>query len=194
MRSYWVLAAVTVPALVLAGCSEKTPGNASGTGGTSTGTSTAASTPSSSAKPPVSRPKVIDFKGTDPCSLLTDAQKQTFGLTTAPQTIKSTSHKDANLCSISSGDFSYGISVVATANEGIERYTVRTSATPLQVGGFPALMDKSRAQTDVCFLGVDVADGQLLDLQVDGSNIPQDELCARIVTIGEAMIQTVTSR
>jgi hypothetical protein len=47
---------------------------------------------------------------------------------------------------------------------------------------------------NVCFLGVDVADGQLLDLQVDSSKIPVDELCTRAVAIGEAMIQTIASR
>jgi hypothetical protein len=189
-----LFAAVAISALVLAGCSAKTAGNASGTGGSTAAPTSGSTTPSTSTKPPVSRPKKIDFKGVDPCTLLTDAQKQTFGLTTTPQSLKSSSHKDATLCSISSGDFTYGMSVVATANEGIERYATDSGATPLQIAGFPALTSRLKGLNDTCFLGVDVADGQLLDLQVDGSKIPQDELCKRAVTIGEAMIQTVTSR
>jgi hypothetical protein len=199
MRSYWhrlpaLLAAVAIPVLVLAGCSEKTSGNASGTGGSTAAPTSGSPTPSTSTKPSVSRPKVIDFKGADPCGLLTDAQKQTFGLTRTPQTLKSSGHKDATACSISSGDFSYGISVVATPNEGIELYAGRPTTSPVQIAGFPALLDKPQGMGNVCFLGVDVADGQLLDLQVDSSKIPVDELCTRAVAIGEAMIQTIASR
>lgn len=191
MLSYRHRAAALVAVALLAGCSERTGGSA--TAGATSATSATAQ-PSSSAKAPVTRPKKIDLKGVDPCSVLSDAQRQQFNLVGSPGKVPSPTHPGTELCGIRSGDFSYGISVTAITTEGIEMYDTALQsgeATPATIAGFPAVVNRFVGVVPACFVGLDVADGQLVDLQVDGGKIPLDELCSRATKIAEAIIQTI---
>ncbi|PRY32704.1 DUF3558 domain-containing protein [Umezawaea tangerina] len=199
MRSHWQRAAVVVVAAAfLGGCSEKTAGTASAGAvqeRSATGAASAVSTPAS-AKPSATRPKKVDLKGVDSCAVLSDEQKQRFGLTKPPGTLRSSAYRDATLCSIGAGDLTYGVGVVVSANEGVELYESGVSSgelTPVQVGGFPALTGRSTAVLPTCTVYLDVADGQLVDLGVDSTKLPMDELCARAKTIAEAVVQTLTA-
>jgi len=197
MRSYRHRAAALVAVALLAGCSEKTSGSASAGSTGVNDTTSATAQPSSSAKAPVTRPKKIDLKGVDSCSVLSDAQKQQFALTGAPGNLPSPTHPGATLCGIRSGDFSYGVGITLITSEGIEMYddAIQSGeAAPTRIGGFPAVVDKFTGALPACFIGLDVADGQLIDVQVDGSKLPMDELCSRATKIADAIIQTIIAK
>jgi hypothetical protein len=202
MRSSWQRVAVAVAlATAVAGCSEKTTGNASaGTPSSSSEKALGSEKPTSSSKPAVNRPKALNVKGVDPCALVTDAQKQQLVITRTPQKSKSsTAYPGVELCSISAQDFSFGVSFVATDTQGIDRYAngrVKGEVTPVQVAGYPAYLAKPPAPLDnTCFLGIDVSDGQIVDIQVrSDEGIPREQLCQKVQTVGQAVITTLTSR
>jgi hypothetical protein len=179
----------------LAGCSDKTAGSASA-GSTDTPTSTSEKT-SGSSKPAVNRPKSIDLKGVDPCSLLTDAQRQQLGLTSAPRKTKSTAYPGNDGCGYDSDGFKFDGGVVPVVSQGIEQYGASPDAqiTPITIGGFPAKLSKLKGISQSCLLGLDVADGQLIALQMHSSEgVPQDQLCQKVQAMGEAVIATLSSR
>ncbi|MBP2339682.1 hypothetical protein JOF41_005860 [Saccharothrix coeruleofusca] len=204
MRSSWhraaaVLAAVTVPAAVLAGCSETTGGNASA--GSSTGrteTSTPESdAPSSTSKAPADRPKTINLRDVDPCTLLTEQQRAQLGLNRPP--LKSTnSVYDSPVCNISREDRQYWVGITTATTAGVEWYTDGSflgDAQNLQVGGFPAVVGTSKDDQYVCFLGIDVSDGQMVAVQTNsGGETGQAQLCQVAQQIAGAAIETLMSR
>jgi hypothetical protein len=202
MRSCWQRVVVGLAAVAaLAGCSDKTAGSASAgsTGAPSSSSEKASGSakPTSSSKPAVNRPKSIDLKGVDPCSLLTDAQRQQLGLTSAPRKTKSTAYPGNDGCGYDSDGFKFDGGVVPVVNQGIEQYGANPDAqiTPITVGGFPAKLSKLKGISQSCLLGLDVADGQLIALQMHSSEGgPQDQLCQKVQTVGEAVITTLTSR
>jgi hypothetical protein len=204
MRSSWgraaaVLAVVAIPALVLAGCSEKTPGNASASTDTSTPTSTVGSgKPSSTSKAPVSRPKTINLKSVDPCTLLTDAQKPQFGLDRPPQPGKLATVNAPN-CTFSRSDRTYIVGLAVVTEAGIAYYTdgsFDVTPTTTQIGGFPAVLGKPKGASDTaCFMGVDVSDGQFLNITVNsGGETAQAQLCELVPKVAEAAIATLAAR
>jgi hypothetical protein len=86
-----------------------------------------------------------------------------------------------------------GISIVTTI--GIERFTageLDAEIRPITVEGFPAVVAVPSRFTDYCTVVVDVAAGQLLDVQFATGGrqppIPQQQLCRDAeVVAGEAM-------
>ncbi|MEO6086432.1 MAG: DUF3558 domain-containing protein [Umezawaea sp.] len=197
MRSYRHLAAALVAVAFLAGCSAKTAGRASAGATTPSAAASATGQPSSSAKAPVTRPKKIDLKGVDSCSVLSSAQRQQFDFAREPTTVPARAYGDATLCSFSSSDFSYGLGVTVVANQGFDSYARAVEAgeaTAIQVGGFPAAVNRFTALRPSCFIGLDVADGQFIELQVDSSKVPMDELCSRATKIADAIIQTISAK
>ena len=187
-------AALVVATALLGGCSETTAGTASA-GPTSATSATAE--PSPSARPSTTRPKKVDLTGIDSCAALSDAQKRQFDLVKTPGTLKSSVYADATLCSINSSDFSYGVGLVAAAKNGVEEYAPgveKGELTPVRVAGFPALTGKSTTLLPSCTVYLDVADGQMIDLGVDSTKVPMEELCVRARKIAEAIIQTVSAR
>ncbi|MCS7480892.1 DUF3558 domain-containing protein [Umezawaea endophytica] len=196
--SHWHrVAALAAAVALLAGCSQKTSGTASTGAAGSSGPTSATSKPSTSAKPSVERPKKVDLTGVDSCSVLTDAQKQQFDLTGKPGRLPYPTHPEATLCSIGSSDFSYGLAVAVITSEGIEMYAQGVEsgkAATMVVGSFPAVLSEFPGALPACFVGLDVADGQLIEVQVDGSKLPMAELCARATNIADAVIQTISAR
>jgi hypothetical protein len=91
---------------------------------------------------------------------------------------------------------SVGLGVVTTA--GIELFTggaVDASLTPLDVQGFPAVRAVPRRFTKFCSVLVDVAPGQLLDVQYsDGGRtppIPQEQLCRDAELVANSSMRTL---
>ncbi|GGP80879.1 DUF3558 domain-containing protein [Saccharothrix coeruleofusca] len=204
MRSSWhraaaVLAAVTVPAAVLAGCSETTGGNASA--GSSTGrteTSTPESdAPSSTSKAPADRPKTINLRDVDPCTLLTEQQRAQLGLDRPPLKNTNSAHSSP-ACNISREDRRYyvGLSTVTTA--GTEWYTDGNflgDVQNLQVGGFPAVVGTAKDDPYVCFIAVDVSDGQMVDVQAGSAGeADRTQLCQVAQQSAGAAVETLMSR
>jgi Protein of unknown function (DUF3558) len=70
--------------------------------------------------------------------------------------------------------------------------------TSTTVKGFPAVTATPRRFTDYCSVDVDVAPGQLIDIQFgDGGNRPQigqNDLCKRAHEVAEAVIASLVSR
>jgi hypothetical protein len=155
-------------------------------------TTTVAGTPSPSrglGLPP--RPREVRLDGIDPCSLLTPEQRAALNLDGTPRFSRShveLFRGDVPSCTITSFTLdppptTVSISVVTTV--GIERWSDRSLAAdvrPTSVAGFPAVLAIPTRFTDFCSIEVDVADGQLLDIQFAAGGpqpIPQHELCRR---------------
>jgi hypothetical protein len=185
----------------LAGCSDKTAGSASAgsTGAPSSSSEKASGSakPTSSSKPAVNRPKSIDLKGVDPCGLLTDAQRQQLGYVGAPRKSPSNAYPGHDMCGMSAAGDKYTSTMVAVTTEGAERYSENPNveATTLTVGGFPAQLAKLKGLNDACVLGLDVADRQMVTIQVKSQEgLGQDELCQKVQAMGEAVMTTLSSR
>jgi hypothetical protein len=89
-----------------------------------------------------------------------------------------------------------GIGLVTTS--GIDLWTtgrLDADVSAADVHGFPAVVAVPRRFTEYCSVDVDVAQGQLVDLQFrDGGNrpqIPQPELCARARQVAEAVMASL---
>lgn len=135
------------------------------------------------------RPREIRLDGIDPCTLLTEEQKKELGLDRPPVGVTGFDpgyNGVTALCTIR-GEQPRAITVGVTlvVNVGIGRYTpdaVRATLTPVWVRGFPGLVVVPNEHPEFCVVVVDVADGQLLDIQFrDGGSsetVPQPDLCA----------------
>ena len=157
------------------------------------------------AQPPAplpQRPREVRLDGVDPCSLLTPEQRTELGLETAPRS--STSYVELFQGEVSSCTMlgfqpdavGVGISTVTTA--GIERWRETDLAArvqPTSVTDFPAVVAVPIRSTTYCSVEVDVAAGQLLDVQFnDGGRRPpvqQDELCRRAEQVAVAAMTTL---
>ena len=194
MRNSWnrtavLLAAAAVPALVLAGCSEPTGGSPSGaktSGAARESSGTAA--PSSSAG--VSRPRTFDMAAVaDPCLLVTEAIRTRFDLPSDGVPGESSVFPGSKTCAFNSDDGDWGIRVGAVLDGTGDFYRETGEVQEIQVAGFPAVVAPDTRVVDTCYLGVDVHDGQMLDLiSSSRKGVPMDELCARGKTVAEAAL------
>ena len=161
-----------------------------------------------SAQPPAplpARPREVRLDGVDPCSLLTRTQQTALGLDSEPQLVSTyvaLFRGEVPTCTIrgpSPESRLLGISTVTTV--GIERLReadIAASVQPTLVAAFPALVIKPTRYSDYCSVEVDVAPGQLLDVQSGGGSpkapIPQDELCAHARQSAEAAMAALVTR
>jgi len=151
------------------------------------------------------RPRDIRIDGIEPCSLLTEQQRLDLGLD--GQTFSDTQPSrlfdgDLPLCSIngfSPRAVSVGIGVVTTV--GIEAFSsgkLDASINSLRVAGYPAVVATPRRFDNFCEVLVDVAPGQLLNIQyADGGReppIPQDQLCRAGRDVAAAAMETLLAR
>ncbi|MFI9811132.1 DUF3558 domain-containing protein [Saccharothrix variisporea] len=192
-RAVPLLAAV----LLLAGCSESTTG--SPTAGSPTGETTASSgKPTSTSKEPAKRPKTINLKDVDPCTLLTDAQRKDIGLDRPPLAGTSTVFRSPS-CSFNREDRTWGATVTTATTSGIEFYTdgsFDVEMQRLQVAGFPAVLGGAPDQKTSCYAAVDVSDGQVLALQATSidEKVPQGRLCELVQQVAAATVATLSAR
>jgi hypothetical protein len=149
-----------------------------------------------------SRPREVRIDGVDPCSLLTVAQRAELGLDQRPDFDRSPSLLYPGVVSacVTGGleprAIAVGVSVVTTA--GIEFFTsgqLDAEVRPTQVNGFPAAVAMPTRFSDFCSVVVDVARGQMVDVQArDGGRsppIPQEQLCRDAEQAAVAAIDTL---
>ena len=84
---------------------------------------------------------------------------------------------------------------------GIDLWTTEgldADVTPTTIGGFPAVVAVPRRFTEYCSVDVDLAPGQLVDVQFgDGGNRPpmaQRDLCARAQQTADAVVASLLAR
>jgi Protein of unknown function (DUF3558) len=161
------------------------------------------SAPSGVLLPP--RPREVRLDGVDPCSLLTPEQRAGLGLDSEPRPTRSyveLFRGNVPSCTmIGLEPAAVGIGVSAVTSVGIERWQegdLAANIQPTRVSGFPALIATPARYTTYCNVEVDVAAGQLLDVQFsDGGNhpsIPQADLCRRGQQAAEAVMATLLAR
>jgi hypothetical protein len=152
------------------------------------------------------RPRDVRLEGVDPCSLLTAEQRAALGMESEPRpgTISSSAlyGGDVPICTINGFGpqaVVVGIGVVTTAGVAVWSGSgLDAAVTPTSVSGFPAVTARPRRFTDYCSVDVDIAQGQLVDIQFgDGGNKPpigQQNLCARAQQTAEAVVSTLLAR
>ena len=163
-------------------------------------------TPSAAPPAPLPvRPREVRLDGVDPCSLLTPEQRTDLGFKNKPSSSKpyvELFRGEVPTCTMSSSSDDptvLGIGLVTSV--GVERWVegdLAAATTPDHVEGFPALVAKPRQSEAYCAVEVDVARGQLLDVQfLDAGHQPpvqQAELCFRARTAAEAAVETLLAR
>lgn len=164
-----------------------------------------AATESPPTPPPASRPREVRLDGVDPCSLLTAEQRAGLGLDGTPQLTQPYTElfggtvPTCTVTGLKHEPIAVGIGTVTSA--GIERWSRGDLAADLQsttVADFPAVVAVPQRLTDYCSVEIDVAAGQLLDVQFsDGGGktpIPQDELCRRAGDVAEQLMTSLLAR
>ena len=183
------LVLLLVACLVAAGCTTEVAGTPSA--------------PTGLLLPP--RPREVRLDGVDPCSLLTAEQRAGLGFTSTPAISKpyvALFRGDVPTCTMfssSPGAVLLGVGTVTTA--GIERWqdtSLAARVRPTAVAGFPAVIALPTQSGAYCSVEVDVAPGQLLDVQIsDGGDSPpvtQEALCQRAGQTAEEMARTLLTR
>ncbi|RKT51572.1 DUF3558 domain-containing protein [Saccharothrix australiensis] len=196
-RAVPILAAV----LLLAGCSQTTTGSPTSasapTGSSGTSDAPPSSSRSGSAAEPKKRPKTINVRDVDPCTLLTEAQRAEFGADQAPR--KSTvPNLDWSVCYFNRADHKYIVGATVITTEGLEFYTgsaKRDEAEKLEVGGFPAVLVKRPGRAPSCVVAVDVSDGQMVDANIGSfGETDVDTLCQLAPRVAGAIVATLMAK
>jgi hypothetical protein len=156
-------------------------------------------TPSSSA---LARPQDVRIDGVDPCSLLDEKQREELGLDGEPRFDNSPSllfPGNVPMC-VTSGfnPRAIVVSVGLVTTAGIEFISTGQFAAnldPTAVAGYPATTARPTQYTQFCNVFVDVAPGQLVDVQaLDGGReppIPQERLCQDAERAATAVMETL---
>jgi hypothetical protein len=158
------LAVPFVLAAVLTGCSSQEAGTPSA--GNQTGT--APTTGTSAGTAPVNRPKAVDLKTVDPCSLITPETKTALGMRVAePGTPQAEYGEGSKACAANYEDRKYIASIDTLLNGGVDRLkqTIgEAKLTSVQIAGYPGYLTKrdSPGTAGACEVYVDAHDGQLL--------------------------------
>ena len=161
------------------------------------------SAPSGVLLPP--RPREVRLDGVDPCSLLSPAQRAGLGITSEPSYSSSYEglfHGEVPTCTMhTSGTTSTVLGIGTVTTVGIERWhdpTLRADVWPTTTANFPAGVAIPTQSKTYCSVEVDVAPGQLLDVQVqDGGNesvVPQSDLCERAERSATQMMTSLIAR
>ena len=154
-------------------------------------TTVVAGTPSAPAGvllPP--RPREIRLDGVDPCSLLTAEQRAALGITSEPRPSRpyvALFRGEVPTCTMR-GNSPENVLLVsgAVTTVGVERWQeddISADVRSTTIGGFPAVVAAPTQFSDYCNIDIDVAAGQILDVQFGADTsqapIPQIELCVR---------------
>ncbi|GAA3880680.1 hypothetical protein GCM10022243_51610 [Saccharothrix violaceirubra] len=172
-------------ALVLTACAESTPGTPSA-GSAPTTTASGSSQPSGSAKPstsatPKKRPKTINIKDVDPCTLLAASARQQLGLDAEPKATRNDLYRSP-ACDVGRRDFKYSVQIVTVTTVGLNWYfdgSFDVEPTAAEIGGFPGVYATNAKNPFHCYAAIDVSDGQMVDVLASslGQNLKPDQLC-----------------
>jgi hypothetical protein len=173
---------------VAAGCAgDQEPGTPSPA--VTSGTAGSTSAPASSA-----RPATLPLDQVRLCELFTDDIRREFGLQGSP---RMDSGNQGQPSCLMQGAPPSGFIISAATAEGMERFdgipeqlaTVRR----MTVAGFPAAELRDKHQPNACLIGVDVADGQHLEVYLN--DVPkggtQDEICQNAAKFAEAVVASL---
>ncbi|ANZ37330.1 hypothetical protein BBK82_15955 [Lentzea guizhouensis] len=169
-------------AAALTGCATTEPGTATPGGQTPTGTSTSKSAP-------VNRPKAVDLKTLDPCTLITPETKAALAIRTVEPGSSFAEYGDGSkACGASYEDrkYVYGLYTILSGGvdklrSGGEQITTSTAA------GYPAYQSKD---DKACRVYVDAHDGQLLLAAVNpsmGTDSTVDGACGRAKSLADGV-------
>ncbi len=148
------------------------------------------------------RPQELRIDGVEPCSLLTEQQRAELGLELRADPFVDDSRlyggpvpsclfqaRSPRATTVATG-------VVSTV--GVERFLegqLEAELSPVTADGFPVVVAKPRNARDYCTAVIDVAPGQLIDIQFGDvalpPPIPQDQLCKDSVRVAGAVVQTL---
>jgi uncharacterized protein DUF3558 len=152
--------------------------------------------PSGPPPSPANRPAEVSVdEAGGPCELLTADQRDDLGLT-GKQITKLSSSWSTNSCQILGADAGVSATVTPVSTSGIETFFEGRFAgmeyRRTEVRDFPALFYRFGSAPHACYLAVDIADGQLVDVAYGGStDAPQDELCDTTHEIADAAVTTL---
>ncbi|WP_188316702.1 DUF3558 domain-containing protein [Solihabitans fulvus] len=184
--------------LVLSACSNTEPGKSSAAS-SAPGTSSSTGSTASSLPP---RPKDLKVdKVTDPCSLLTDAQRAELSITRARKGTADPVHTGpVAACMLNPSGPSATYRVVAVPNTGVGYWfdVVNMSTQVIDVSGFPAVRATFSGSAGVaaCSIAVSVADNQqlLVDFTPDDRQFSQEQMCQnaqKAAGLALATLQTI---
>jgi Protein of unknown function (DUF3558) len=139
-----------------------------------------AGTPSAA---PAVRPREVRLEGVDPCSLLTPAQVEQLRL--KGPGLKNPDDRGKSCSWLRFTSPAVGTLVSTVASRGIEAYDTDprfNDVAAIEARGFPGLQLSFKARDDNCAVVIDVAPGQVLDVQYStiGADVPisVSDLCA----------------
>jgi hypothetical protein len=154
---------------------------------------------SSTPAPPPPRPFEMPLNNTDPCRLLTAAQRAQLGFDREPLPDSEGGFGDAPTCSFRNTTAKVGARLSLITTQGMSVWTDDTAqveATPVVIGGFPALVIKTPDLDLACNVAVDVAQGQHLDVlyRDDGGQPapPLEQLCQGAQRVAEDAVTSLT--
>ncbi len=191
-RAVPILAAV----LLLTACTQTTTGSPT-TGSTGSATTTTSGKSGSGTNEPKKRPKTINIKDVDPCTLLSAAQRTQFGADVAPVpgTVPQFGWKT---CRFNRTDRKYITGTTVIPDDGIEFYTEspkKDEAEKLPIGGFPAVRLKDSGALPSCTIAIDVSDGQMV--AVDVTTFEKTDvatLCQVAPQVAEAVVANLMAK
>ena len=157
----WRLALVVALCVVLGACAAPVAG-----------------TPSAA---PAVRPREVRLEGVNTCSLLTPAQVVQLGLEGSGLRDQRNGQDSCGWSGFKPREIATLISAVPI--HGIQDYDTNPShnnVTVIEIRGYPALQLSYTTRSDNCAVGVDVAPGQLVDVEFSAytSPVPLADLCA----------------
>lgn len=205
LRSALSRAAIAVLALglVVAGCSEKEPGDAlPGSTTESPPPATDGSEPSSTdAGPTVAippRPAELSLDGLQPCDLFTAAQLSELGIDRDPRPGTSDSQLKGPTCTlaVATTEPFYNYTAQLVTDLGVDTWLTgkrNVDAWLVSVGGYPAVNFKTKGVDDQeCITTVDVADGQQLMIDLYPlSEVDYKQLCPMSEKAAAMALQTL---
>jgi hypothetical protein len=150
--------------------------------------------PSTSTSAPSTRPRDIRLDDVDPCTLLPQADYTEYRLDKPGE--RSSDDNGASTCAWF-GDLG-AMDANLVTYEGVEAREgrLRQIAPADPIDGFPAYTGTLPGDDMVCFIAVDVADGQYLDVQVRLYSLPAgvDSVCDYAHQFATSIMSTLVKR
>lgn len=144
------------------------------------------------------RPTELSLRGLRPCGLLTERQRAGLGFDRDPLPGVEEGFDNAVTCSYRNSRAKVGARLALVTTEGMSVWTSDTAqvrATPVELGGFPALVIRTPGLRLACNVAVDTAEGQHLDVlyRDDGADRPAtlDQLCSGARRVAGAAVRTL---